>query len=991
MGDNKADPNSSGVGFGWGRETTTKNSSSDPGAHADVAEIIALPTTKFSRFSAGDFFAAPRAPLFSVGTVLGGRYEIVAQLGQGGMGAVYKAHDREVQRDVALKVIRPELVDAPSVLQRFKQELILARDVTHPNVVRIYDIGEVEGVKFITMEFVDGRDLGSLTQGGKELPPAQAADIMTQVSEGLEAVHKKGIIHRDLKPGNIMIDTNGRAVLMDFGLARSLESDGMTQTGALVGTMQYMSPEQAKAQTLDTRSDIYTLGLIFYELLTGVSPYASESVIVSLTKRTIERAAPPSSRTPNVPAALSDICIKCLEINPADRYQSIGELLAALDAWKSGKKTPSLLPTLLRWQRRVRPAHVIASIAATVVLAVLGFVVPRLTVKPATEHAPVSVLVADFTNHTGDPTFDGTLEPMFNVALEGAKFVNAFSRGDARKLATKLPNPTDKLDEQSSRLIAVSQSIGAVVTGAIGRRENGYEISVEALDGATGKLIASSALMVANKSEVLEAIPKLAVPIRKALGDSTPQSKQLNEVSGAFTAASLEVVHQEALGMEQQFAGKFEEALQSFSKAAELDSNFARAYSGMAAMAENLGKANEAEKYIRLALEHEDRMTERERYRTRGLFYGMTGNWQKCVDEYSQLVARYPADRIGQLNLASCFAQMRNIPKAVEAARRAVDIVPKGAFQRLNLSFLSSSSGDFRSGEQEARAALQLNPSSEVGYLMLAEAQLGQGQFAEAAETYNQLEKVNALGTSKAAAGLADLALYQGRFKDAARMLEQGATSDLVAKRPEAAANKLVALAYTELSRQQVRPAVAAAKKALDANSQSVGIRFMAARIFVEAGEFAKAQKLAVGLDSELQTEPQAYAKIIQGKLALKRGDTREAIQSLTEATKLLDTWIGRFELGRAYLQANAFVEADSEFDSCTRRQGEALELFMDDNPTFGYFPAVYYYQGRAGEGLKNSNYRDSYRAYLNIREKAGEDPLLNEVKTRAAQLTASK
>jgi lipopolysaccharide biosynthesis regulator YciM len=278
-----------------------------------------------------------------------------------------------------------------------------------------------------------------------------------------------------------------------------------------------------------------------------------------------------------------------------------------------------------------------------------------------------------------------------------------------------------------------------------------------------------------------------------------------------------------------------------------------------------------------------------------------------------------------------------------------------------------------------------------VGYLMLAEAQLGQGQFAEAAETYNQLEKVNALGTSKAAAGLADLALYQGRFKDAARMLEQGATSDLVAKRPEAAANKLVALAYTELSRQQVRPAVAAAKKALDANSQSVGIRFMAARIFVEAGEFAKAQKLAVGLDSELQTEPQAYAKIIQGKLALKRGDTREAIQSLTEATKLLDTWIGRFELGRAYLQANAFVEADSEFDSCTRRQGEALELFMDDNPTFGYFPAVYYYQGRAGEGLKNSNYRDSYRAYLNIREKAGEDPLLNEVKTRAAQLTASK
>ncbi|MGB9205396.1 MAG: tetratricopeptide repeat protein, partial [Terriglobales bacterium] len=577
------------------------------------------------------------------------------------------------------------------------------------------------------------------------------------------------------------------------------------------------------------------------------------------------------------------------------------------------------------------------------------------------------------------------LEPLFNVALEGASFINASSRGEARRLAGKLPHPSDKLDEQTSRLIAVSQGIGAVVTGSLSHRGDGYKISVEVLDSTSGNTLAAADVMVSNKDEVVQAIPKLAAPIRKALGDNTPESVQLNEVSGGFTAASLEAVHQQAIGMEQQFAGKFEEALQSFSKAAELDPNFARAYSGMAAIADNLDRQKDAEKYIALAMQHEDRMTERERYRNRGLFYLTTGNWQKCVEECSQLVNRYPADRVGQVNLASCLAQLRDLPKAVEAARRAVEIVPKGAIQRLNLSFLSSASGDFQTGEKEARAALQLNLSSEVGYLQLGEAQIGQGQLTQGTENYQQLEKVSSLGSSMAATALADLALYEGRLEDAVRMLEQGAAADLASKNPEAAANKFAALAYTQLWRQQKGPAVRAAEKAL-ANSHAVNIRFLTARIFVEAGEVAKAQKLAASLGSDLQAEPQAYAQIIEGKLALRRGDVAGAIKVLTDANRLLDTWIGRFELGRAYLQAGAFVEADSEFDRCIKRQGEALELFMDDVPTYGYFPSVYYYQGRVREGLKNPESVSSYRTYLSIRDKAGEDPLLAEVRKRAGQ-----
>jgi len=627
------------------------------------------------------------------------------------------------------------------------------------------------------------------------------------------------------------------------------------------------------------------------------------------------------------------------------------------------------------------------SVAAAALLLLVGtpIVIQRLMHKTPTQHALVSVLVADFTNHTGDPVFNGTLEPMFNVALEGASFINAYNRGSARKLAQKLPNPTDKLDEQPARLVAVSEGISAVITGEITRRGNAYSISVIALDAVTGNVVAQAQVNAADKDDVLRQLAKLAVPIRKALGDTTPESVQLESARGTLTAASLETVHQYGVAMEQQAAGRREEALASFTRAAEIDPGFARAYSGMAASFLVYSKLQDAEKYIKLAMQHEDRMTERERYRVRGLYYYIAGDFQKCVEEYSELVNRYTADSIGQGNLAACYIHLRNPTKAVEAQRRAVEIVPKHALQRLYLSFYTSYNGDFPGGENEARAALALTRSPE-GYLALAEAQVGEGQLSQAAETYRTLEKVSAVGASMAASGLADIDLYEGRFTEAMRRLEQGAAADVAAKMRENAADKLTTLGYVQLLRGERGAAVAAADKALAADSQSVKIRFLAGKILAEAGQAAKAQKLANGLASELQAEPQAHAKIIAADLAVKRGQAREAIKTLTEANNLLDTWIGHLELGRAYLEAGLFVEADSEFDRCIKRRGEALELFMDNVPTFGYFPLVYYYQGRVREGLKSAGFAESYRNYLSIRGPAGEDPLLPEIRMRLGQ-----
>ncbi|HUA17465.1 MAG TPA: protein kinase [Bryobacteraceae bacterium] len=271
----------------------------------------------------------PSAPL-EPGMILGERYEILKRLGEGGMGAVYKARDTELDRLVALKVIRPELAGHPDILRRFKQELILARQVTHKNVVRIFDLVTADGRKFITMDFIDGRDLRSILNERGQLPPSEAVPIAEQICRGLEAAHLENVVHRDLKPQNIMVDGTGRVYLMDFGLARSMELSGLTRTGVLMGTPDYMSPEQARAQKVDARSDLFSLGIIFFEMLTGQLPFQADTLMAKLVLRTRQKAAPANSIDPAIPQSLSDVVAKCLEQDTGKRYQSVREILLDL-------------------------------------------------------------------------------------------------------------------------------------------------------------------------------------------------------------------------------------------------------------------------------------------------------------------------------------------------------------------------------------------------------------------------------------------------------------------------------------------------------------------------------------------------------------------------------------------------------------------------------------------------------------------------------------
>jgi tetratricopeptide (TPR) repeat protein len=312
--------------------------------------------------------------------------------------------------------------------------------------------------------------------------------------------------------------------------------------------------------------------------------------------------------------------------------------------------------------------------------------------------------------------------------------------------------------------------------------------------------------------------------------------------------------------------------------------------------------------------------------------------------------------------------------------RQVVQVLPSHPGFRRNLATLLSVAGDFSGAEQEIRALQDLNTDVRATRI-LGVTQLGQGLVREAAETYQKLSTMGRLGGSWASIALGDLAAYEGRFSDAVRILEQGAAADLAAKNRDGAAMKLVALAHVHLMGSQSRLAAAAAERALQ-NSTAISIRFLTARIFVETGSVRRARTLADEFLSQLAVEHQAYGKIIEGGIALKNGEARQAIKTLTEANEVLDTWLGHFDLGRAYFSAGANLQADSEFDRCNQRRGEALYL-LDEDPTYAYFPVLHYYRGRVREEMKTAGFADAYREYLRIRGQSTEDPLVPEVRKR--------
>jgi tetratricopeptide (TPR) repeat protein/predicted Ser/Thr protein kinase len=749
---------------------------------------LATPSTP-SAFPAGSI-AAFHSLL--PGALFGGRYEIIGVLGQGGMGAVYKARDRELDRLIALKVIRPELANDPAILQRFKQELILSRNITHKNVVRIYDLGEAEGIRFISMEYVDGEDLRMLLRRAGKFSPKDAIAVVEQVCRALDSAHSEGVIHRDLKPQNIMRDQHGRIVVMDFGLARSLGDAGMTQTGAVVGTLEYMSPEQALGTTLDQRSDIFSAGLIFYELLTGKAPYKAETAIASLMKRTREDARPASDVDASVPKSLSAIVSRCLEREPANRYHSAVELLQQLTAWEAnpGISAEGLSKMIAHpIVRRSRfsldlPGKSWMWISGAVLIAGLATFVGRTLLNRTATPPPGEMAQGIPSLHQGkyvailplkqigDPKALGYVADGIEEALAAKLFQLKevhLASSDAVEKAVGKNLPPAKL--------ARELGVNLVLQGSVQGNSDKLRVTLSLDDETSGKRVWSQEFPGAP-GDVLALEDQIYGTVATALA-----LKPSGEEQARLGAHPTENVKAYDLYLQGQNTlhnghsrGDYRQAVGLFEQAIDKDPNFALAYTGLADSSLRMyGETKESiwAQKATLSAQQAERLSNDlpEVHLSLGSVYTSTGKYTQAVAELKRALKLAPNSDEAYRTLGDVYERSGQSGEAIASYQKAAAANPYYWLNHNSLGNAYWRLGDNGKALPEFQKTIELAPDNPMGYENTGSVYLRQGKWSEAIPQYRKA--LTLAPDSATYSNLGTAYFFMKNYDEATKMYEQ--------------------------------------------------------------------------------------------------------------------------------------------------------------------------------------------------------------------------
>jgi len=597
---------------------------------------------------------------------------------------------------------------------------------------------------------------------------------------------------------------------------------------------------------------------------------------------------------------------------------------------------------------------VIGILAVALGISLYGNIVSQPVPAESVTREPVSVLVADFDNKTNDPVFQGALEQALTIGLEGASFITSFARPAAMKIASQLDAEAATLNAEIARLVSVREGIKVVLTGAIEPKDGGYFMVVRAVDPPEGQTVSEATAWAGSKAEVLTAVGSLAGQIREALGDESLENGEL-AAGESFTAASIEAASDYTTAQELARTGKDGEAIEYYERAVAADPEFARAYSGWGLSAFKLGRRNEAAEKWQQALALLDRMTERERYRTLGLYYTVVSlNYDKAIENYEQLVKLYPADGAGHNNLSVLYFLTLQFDKAVAESGRLLEIYPRSVLYRANHALNAMWAGDMEQAATEAAKVVEEDPSYFKAYLVLAMDALSKPDVPAAEQAYARMAATGPRGASLAAAGRADIALFEGRPADAEQILLEGLAADREAGDERGVGTKTIALAQAYLA-QDKGPAALGALEQLSRDRLAEGQLIPAAEIYVALERPESAQAIAEQLRNQLRPQARAYAKLIEAMIAQKDGRYIEAIDALKGAVGLADLWIVRFYLGQAYLAAGYPAEARSEFDGCANRRSEAMAMFFDDVPTWRYTAELPQWIARATKALIES------------------------------------
>jgi tetratricopeptide (TPR) repeat protein len=612
------------------------------------------------------------------------------------MGAVYQAWDDELGVAIALKVIRPGLrpdrTAAEEVERRFKRELLLARQVTHKNVVRIHDLGEVDGIKYITMPYVEGRDLSAVLREHGKLPVAQAVAIARQIAAGLQAAHDVGVVHRDLKPANIMIDGD-RAVIMDFGIARSTANDaetllaGGTVAGAVIGTLEYMAPEQGRGEVVDHRADIYAFGLIFCEMLVGRRQAGATGTVVSeLMKRM--QSAPPSARSidPTIPEAVDQVISRCVRPDAAARYQSSAELCADLDLLdadgnaRSGLSRPSvstgsmltqtgppLRASRLAKSRTWMAAAVVIVVAMAAMLARQRIQMQRAETPVASGPPPISLAILPLRNASPDKSVDwlgASLAEMLRTEIGQSAHLRSISSDRLDQILRDLHIAADStLDPATIRRLAEFSNAETILWGQYAKLGDAIRIDATINDLKRQRVVTLKA-EAANQSGLFTAVAQLAQSVRQNLALSPDIVKELQAKSFRPSTRSLDALRFYNQGVQLARQGKHADALKTFQSSIEADSEFALAYSKLGQSRANLGYDNEAEQFSRKAVELAGALPPQEKYLILANHARILNDNAKAIESYENLAKVLPDDPEVHFNLASLYETVGSLERA---------------------------------------------------------------------------------------------------------------------------------------------------------------------------------------------------------------------------------------------------------------------------------------------------------------------------------------
>ena len=987
------------------------------------------------------------------GSTLSERYEVIEELGRGGMGRVYRAVDKKIDEEVALKLLNPQVGADKRMIQRFKNELKLARKIAHRNVCRMYHLGEEEGTSYITMEYVPGEDLKSFIRRSEQLSIGKAISIGKQVCNGLAEAHRLGVVHRDLKPQNIMIDKEGNAKIMDFGIARSLGGKGLTGEGVVIGTPDYMSPEQVEGKEADQRSDIYALGVILYEMATGRIPFEGKTPFSVAVKHKTEAPRDPRLLNSQIPDDLSVVILKCLEKEREQRYQSVEKLLSELINIEKGLPTTTkVIPkkksltarevtVTFGLKKTLIPAIVV--LAAVVIIVVVTLIIPKKGEKGAVTFSSdkPSLAVLYFKNNTGEEEYDfwrSALSDSIITDLQQSKYINVLRTDQLLGILRRLSLlEVDSYADEDIRAVADEAGVNHILQGSLTKAGENFRINVTLQEATTGELIGSETVDGKGEASIITMIDELSKEIKADLNLTPEQiAADLDRGMSEITTNSLEAYKYYIEGRNFHLNGEYQKSISIMQRAISIDPEFAMAYLSLGKSYRALGDEAESMKYQQKALDLSDRLSDREKLMIQGDYYSFfEKNKDKAVEAFEKLVELYPNDWSAYESLGWQYAWFGKFDKAIELYEVAVNNNPNpDAFTMLAICYcykglydvareilqkyiddFSDNAGirfmiartyvlqrDFDRALEQLDKAFSLDPTDysiiyERGYIFLYKGDLNKAEE----EFTNLLETKNPRLEGRGKEGFSNLYNLQGKFKKSIELFEQNLSflNNIGSISFNFYGNWLLANLYLLLVRPEEAVEHIERMKSLtlgiDASDRYSLILVTEGDFLIETGLLDRALEKAI--EHKEQMKEGLYEQEIRdfyylmGRIEHKRGNYSRAIEYYEKGIPLFSAEAEGADSPIVYFYrlAEAYLAA-GHWEKAQEKYEEILK--MTYNRKFGGFiyARSFYMLGKVFEQLGDTTQAiEHYEKFLDLWKDA--DPGLPEVDDAKTRLAGLK